>query len=181
MRFYVILLFLSSVTCIPVHERSVGNRPALDDFRIKQFFDTRTLSSFDDDKRKKEDVVDEESSSLEDINEDWDEAFNIDSRFPPYKARKVNKDKRNRSTQQKPLDIVTTKKTKAEPVISPYTVKAEITNANNNIEFIRRPKRDGVQNFSYPFNRELPPSINRYSSVTSRILNEYLDTTNDSK
>lgn len=186
------LLLLLMTCCVgfshPVDDKTPRlARAALDDFRVRQFFDTHTVSSLslEETLPKDDEIVDDEMSSLRDVDKHWDDAFNIDSRFPPFKAKKVETGEEPRRTKRKPpkiiqrIDVEASKKSKAEPQLSPaQAVITDFVVDSTPPEFVRRPKRDGIRNFSFPFAQEEPPPVdNRYSSVTSRILNDYLNET----
>ena len=108
----VILLLCHSIFAAPVEDkqqqppRFLHTRPALDDFRIKQFFDTRTAISLDSDNgcgasvvslNQDDEILDDSPSSLEDISEGWDDAFNMDSPYPPFNLKKVPEAAKKRS------------------------------------------------------------------------------------
>lgn len=187
---YLSILFLSIMCCVgfshPVDDKTPRlNRAALDDFRVRQFFDTRTVSSLslEENTPKDDEVVDNEISSLKDVDKHWDDAFNIDSRFPPFKAKKVKTVDEPHRTKRKPprllreIDVEASKKSKAEPQLSPaQAVITDFVIDSPPPDFVRRPKRDGIRNFSFPFHQDEPPPV-RYSSVTNRILNDYLTET----
>lgn len=213
-------LIFQVVNAAPVQDKQPQfpyTRPALDDFRIKQFFDTRTptlLTSNGDETKSTsshhtdDGVVDDSPSSLEDISEDWDDAFNMDSPYPPFKLKKSSTHKKERKPRFiQNIDVKASRQATDLAQVSPLTATAEISKPTTKksldhrrlrhvpeqtestsqrkpplLSFVREPQKGkGVRNFSFPFRRReqeeetSPSDNNRYSSVTNRVLNEYVD------
>ena len=189
-RMTIWVLIFQVVKGAPVQDKQPQfpyTRPALDDFRIKQFFDTRTQTSLtlnDDEIRSSSShhtddvVVDDRPSSLEDINEGWDDAFNMDSPYPPFKPKKSSTKKKERKPRFiQNIDVKASRQATDLAQVSPLTATAEISSPATKrfldhrrlprlsdhtestshdkqplLSFVRRPQKGkGVRNFSFPF------------------------------
>ena len=189
---YLILFMLTSATAVTDNTKQSDH--TLKDYRLKQFFNTRTddmpfqsastnnlITNLPENSRVTR------SKSFDDL---WCNSHNQESRYPPFHHQTML---HARTTLTPKIPKFMLKISSSDPMpcasnVSPVTVNAELAKTSNK-EYLNIPsqqrqlrkesslkqqKNRPVPNFS----RHLPKSSNenRYSSVTGHILNEYFQT-----